>query len=359
MKKTSFLSVIAYVLACFGFGFGFGLLYGPKAWKPLSIICIVVGALCLFFGVIWQSNKNKKLVDPSKLRFVKMHGIGNDYIYFDCLKKELDNPEQLAVNLSDRHKGIGGDGIVLICSSKIADAKMRMFNADGSEGKMCGNAIRCVGKFLYDYKKTKKTRLKIETLSGIKTLELSVEDGKVKTVKVDMGAPILKPSEIPVALDGYTGETLVGYKMHIAGSMESITCVSMGNPHCVVFKDPDDLNLEKIGPKFETNEIFPERVNTEFVQVLSRTEIKMRVWERGSGETWACGTGACAAAVATVLNGHADKNTDITVRLRGGDLVIRWTDKTVFMTGPAAVAFEGVVDLKSLEMTGHYQYVKE
>ena len=324
MKKTSFLSVCAYILACFGLGFGFGLLYGPTAWKPLSIICIILGALFLFFGVIWQSNADNRKQSPTKLKFVKMHGIGNDYIYFDCLKKTVENPEQLALNLSDRHKGVGGDGIVLICPSKVADAKMRMFNADGSEGKMCGNAIRCVGKFLYDFKKTRKTRLKIETLSGIKTLELTVADGKVQAVKVDMGAPILKASDIPVSLDGYKEDKLVGYKMHIANNMESITCVSMGNPHCVVFKDPDDLHLEKIGPKFENHEIFPERVNTEFVQVLSRTEIKMRVWERGSGETWACGTGACAAVVAAVLGGYCEMDTNITVKVRGGDLTVNY-----------------------------------
>ena len=359
MKKTKVLSVLAYILAFFGLGFGFGLWCGPKAWKPLFIICIILGTICLFFGIIWQCNAKGKDLPATKLRFFKMHGIGNDYIYFDCLKKEIPNPEQLAVTLSDRHKGVGGDGIVLVCRSKVADAKMRMFNADGSEGKMCGNAIRCVGKFLYDFKKTKKTKLKIETLSGIKMLELTVVDGKVETVKVDMGAPILNPADIPVSLDGYTDDKIVGFKMHIGGTLESITCVSMGNPHCVVFKDPETVQLEKVGPKFENNPIFPERVNTEFVKVISRTEIEMRVWERGSGETWACGTGACASVVATILNGFADKNTDVKVRLKGGDLVIRWTDKTVFMTGSASLAFVGEVDFADVKMTGHYQYVKE
>lgn len=357
MKKLGFLSASAYVLACLNVGFGFGLLYGPTAWKPLSIISVVLGAVFLFLGVLWQCNRAKKKMQTSKLAFVKMHGIGNDYIYFDCLKKEIPNPEQLALALSDRHKGVGGDGIVLICKSKVADAKMRMFNADGSEGKMCGNAIRCVGKFLYDFKKTKKTRIKIETLSGIKTLELNVVNGKVETVKVDMGAPILAPADIPVTLD--VGDKVVDYKLHIGGTMETITCVSMGNPHCVVFKDPDTLNLGKIGPKFEKCEIFPEGVNTEFVQVISKTELKMRVWERGSGETWACGTGACASVVAAILNGHADKNTDVTVHLRGGDLLIRWTDKTVFMTGSATIAYVGEVDLDELEMKGRYQFVTE
>ncbi|MBO5411904.1 MAG: diaminopimelate epimerase [Clostridia bacterium] len=280
-----------------------------------------------------------------KTTFYKMHGIGNDYIYFDCLGQELQNPSKVAVELSDRRKGIGGDGIVMICSSQIADAKMRMFNADGSEGKMCGNAIRCVGKFLYDFGKTTKTRLTIETLSGIKTLELFVENGKVQTVKVDMGAPILTPAEIPVQIDGYDKEQIVALNREIAGGRYALTCVSMGNPHCVVFQNPDGLDLETIGPKFENDSIFPERVNTEFVKVLARNDVKMRVWERGSGETWACGTGACAVAVACVLNGYADRNADITVRLRGGDLVIRWTDETVFMTGSATLAFVGEVEL--------------
>lgn len=273
-----------------------------------------------------------------------MHGIGNDYIYFDCLEKELENPEQVSLKLSDRHKGIGGDGIVMICSSKVADAKMRMFNADGSEGKMCGNAIRCVGKFLYDFKKTDKTTLTVETLSGIKTLSLTVgEDGKVQTVRVDMGAPILTPKDIPVAIDGV--DSVVGLETEIAGKIQKITCVSMGNPHCVLFVDPDGLDLEKIGPAYENDPLFPERVNTEFVKVLKRNEVRMRVWERGSGETWACGTGACAVAVASVLNGYADRNEDVLVHLRGGDLVIRWTDETVFMTGSATLAFVGEVEI--------------
>lgn len=279
-----------------------------------------------------------------KTTFYKMHGIGNDYIYFDCLEKELENPEQVSIQLSDRHKGVGGDGIVMICSSKIADAKMRMFNADGSEGKMCGNAIRCVGKFLYDFQKTEKTTLTVETLSGIKTLVLTVgKDKKVESVRVDMGAPILTPKEIPVAID--SDEPVIGRETEIAGGVQKITCVSMGNPHCVIFTDPDDLDLEKIGPAYEKDKLFPERVNTEFVKVLQRNEVRMRVWERGSGETWACGTGACAVAVASVLNGYADRNEDILVHLRGGDLTIRWTDETVFMTGSATLAFIGEVEI--------------
>ncbi len=272
-----------------------------------------------------------------------MHGIGNDYIYFDCLDTPLENPEAAAVKLSDRHFGIGGDGIVLICPSALADAKMRMFNADGSEGKMCGNAIRCVGKYLYDFQKTNKTTLKIETLSGVKTLFLNVENGKTQSVKVDMGAPSLSPEQIPVRLGG---EEIIGREAEIAGGRYAITCVSMGNPHCVVFGgDPAEIEIEKLGPKFETAALFPDRTNTEFVQVLGGNEIKMRVWERGSGETWACGTGACAAAVAAVLNGYAARDEDIVVHLRGGDLIVRWTKDTVYMTGTATLVFTGEVDL--------------
>lgn len=276
-------------------------------------------------------------------KFYKMHGIGNDYIYFDCLDTPLENPEAAALKLSDRHFGIGGDGIVLICPSALADAKMRMFNADGSEGKMCGNAIRCVGKYLYDFQKTNKTTLKIETLSGVKTLFLNVENGKTQSVKVDMGAPSLSPEQIPVRLGG---EAVVGRETEIAGGRYAITCVSMGNPHCVVFGgDPAEIEIEKVGPKFETAALFPDRTNTEFVQILGGNEIKMRVWERGSGETWACGTGACAAAVAAVLNGYAARDEDIVVHLRGGDLIVRWTKDTVYMTGTATLVFTGEVDL--------------
>lgn len=215
-----------------------------------------------------------------------MHGIGNDYIYFDCLEEPFENPGEAAAKLSDRHFGIGGDGIVLICPSEIADAKMRMFNADGSEGKMCGNAIRCVGKYLFDFHKTDKTSLKIETLSGIKTLELFVKEGKVRRVRVDMGPPELLAKKIPVTLDGGKEGRIVNRETEIAGDRYAITCVSMGNPHCVVFSDPDEWAAEKIGPLFENAPIFPERTNTEFVKVLGKNEIKMRVWERGSGETW-------------------------------------------------------------------------
>ena len=275
------------------------------------------------------------------LKFTKMHGCGNDYIYFNCFETPVEDPEELSVRISDRHFGVGGDGIVLICPSDKADAKMRMFNIDGSEGKMCGNAIRCVGKYLYDNGIKRCNSLTIDTLSGIKTLNLNIgADGKVDSVRVDMGKAILKPEEIPVKLDG---EMAVACPVTIEGKEYKITCVSMGNPHCVVFTDTDvsELPLEKIGPKFEFDSLFPERVNTEFINVIDKNTLKMRVWERGSGETLACGTGACASVVAACLNGFCEKDTDITVRLVGGELVIRYTDEAVTMTGPATVAFTG------------------
>lgn len=275
------------------------------------------------------------------LKFTKMHGCGNDYIYFNCFETPVEDPEELSVRISDRHFGVGGDGIVLICPSDKADAKMRMFNIDGSEGKMCGNAIRCVGKYLYDNGIKRCNPLTIDTLSGIKTLNLNIgADGKVDSVRVDMGKAILKPEEIPVKLDG---ETAVARPVTIEGKEYKITCVSMGNPHCVVFTDTDvsELPLEEIGPKFEFDPLFPERVNTEFINVVDKNTLKMRVWERGSGETLACGTGACASVVAACLNGFCEKDTDITVRLVGGELVIRYTDEAVTMTGPATVAFTG------------------
>lgn len=278
-----------------------------------------------------------------KLQFTKMHGCGNDYIYFNCMDKELDNPEQLSIMLSDRHFSIGGDGIIMICHSDKADARMRMFNADGSEGKMCGNATRCIGKYLYDNGIVKKDKISLETLSGIKYLDLTVENGKVKLVSVDMGKAILVPNEIPVAL---SGDIAVNVPHSVNGVDYNITCVSMGNPHCVVFGgDPDEIELEKIGPKFENDPIFPERVNTEFAQIIDERTIKMRVWERGSGETLACGTGACATAVAAVLCGYCKKGEDITLKLRGGELIINYTDERVLMTGPAAVSFTGEVEV--------------
>lgn len=279
----------------------------------------------------------------TRLEFTKMHGCGNDYIYIDCLEREIDDPGELAVVLSDRHFGIGGDGLVLICRSDTADARMRMFNADGSEGRMCGNAIRCVAKYLYDNGICRKNVMEIETLSGIKTLQLSAEGGGVTSVKVDMGKAELEPSKIPVTLQG---DRIINRPLTVGGRTYGITCVSMGNPHAVVFcDDPDSLELEELGPLFEYSEIFPERVNTEFVQVIDRNTIKMRVWERGSGETLACGTGACAAAVASVLNGYCDKGRDIRVLLRGGELTVNYTDESVFMTGGCVKVFEGVIEV--------------
>ena len=277
------------------------------------------------------------------LNFTKMHGIGNDYIYFNCFETEIQNPEDLAIKLSDRHFGVGGDGIVLILPSEVADAKMRMFNIDGSEGKMCGNAIRCVAKFVYDNKIVNKEQLTIETLSGIKILDLKISNGLVESVKVNMGPAELTPKNIPVDIPG---DTVVAYPITVDEKEYKITCVSMGNPHAVIFYEGiDSLNLPEIGPLFENYELFPDRINTEFVEVLGRNSLNMRVWERGSGETLACGTGACAVAVASVLNGFCDKDTDINVKLIGGDLTINYTDDAVFMTGGCTKVFDGTVEI--------------
>ncbi|MDR2091056.1 MAG: carbamoyl-phosphate synthase large subunit [Clostridiales bacterium] len=281
--------------------------------------------------------------DKMKLKFTKMHGAGNDYIYINCFENAVNSPESLSVYLSDRHFGIGGDGIVLICPSKSADAKMRMFNLDGSEGKMCGNAIRCVAKYLYDKDIVKKTEMSIETLSGIKKLKLFTQSGKVARVSVDMGRAILNAKEIPVVSEK---ETVVNERVSIGGAEYNITCVSMGNPHCIVFCDEiDSLDLEKLGPLFENDKIFPERVNTEFVKVAGADNLTMRVWERGSGETLACGTGACAAAAAAVLNGYCEAGRDITVKLLGGELTVNYGKDGVVMTGDAKLVFEGVVEI--------------
>jgi len=276
------------------------------------------------------------------MKFTKMHGCGNDYIYFNCFENNIDNPEELSIKLSDRHFGVGGDGIVMICPSEIADAKMRMFNADGSEGKMCGNAIRCVGKFLYDNGIAKNEKMNIETLSGIKILELTIENGVCEYVKVDMGKAALKAADIPVIADS---ETVVDMPLAVDGRNYNITCVSMGNPHCVIFSDDvQGLDLEKIGRKFENHNIFPERVNTEFVKVIDKNNIEMRVWERGSGETFACGTGACASVVACVLNGKCKIDEEVAVKLIGGVLKITYkSDGSVIMKGPATKVFEGEV----------------
>lgn len=277
------------------------------------------------------------------MKFYKMHGIGNDYIYFDCMAEEIPHPEKLAVTLSDRHFSIGGDGVILLCKSDIADCKMRMFNADGSEGKMCGNGVRCVGKLARDLGYVKGDICRVETLSGVKALSFGFDkNGKVKSARVDMGRAILAPEKIPAS---FSGESVVNAPLFIDGTEYKVTLVSMGNPHCVVFKDPDVLDLEKIGKKFENHPSFPERINTEFVKVISPTELKMRVWERGSGETLACGTGACAVAVAACLNGYCSKGEEITVHLLGGDLKITYTDDAVFMTGGATLAFTGEIDI--------------
>ncbi|MDR1849235.1 MAG: diaminopimelate epimerase [Zoogloeaceae bacterium] len=279
------------------------------------------------------------------LTFTKMHGCGNDYIYFNCFDKAIPAPESLAIALSDRHTGIGGDGIVLILRSDhaTADAKMRMFNMDGSEGNMCGNAIRCVAKYLYDNGMVGKPRMRIETLSGIKELFLTVEHGKVSSVQVDMGCAELRPEKIPVRLPG---EHVVARTVTVGERDYAITCVSMGNPHTVVFcKDVATLDVHGIGLLFEHHPLFPDRVNTEFVEVVARNHLKMRVWERGSGETLACGTGACASAVAAVLNGHGDKDMDIEVHLPGGILTVQYTDETVYMTGNCVTVFEGTVEV--------------
>ena len=276
-------------------------------------------------------------------KFYKMQGIGNDYIYFDCMHEPIDNPEELAIRLSDRHFGIGGDGVILLCPSDVADCRMRMFNLDGSEGKMCGNGIRCVGKLAHDLGYVKGDSVKIETLSGIKTLSLNIgADGKVCSAKVDMGAPVLDGEKIPST---YRGEKVVNAPIEVGGQTFGATLVSMGNPHCVVFEDPDTVGLEHYGPLFERHTAFPERVNTEFVRVIDRGRLKMRVWERGSGETLACGTGACASAVAAVLNGYCDKNSEISVFLLGGELRITYTDETVFMEGAATLVFTGEIEI--------------
>lgn len=278
---------------------------------------------------------------PHFLTFTKMHGIGNDYVYVNILTQTVADPPALAIQVSDRHFGIGSDGLVLIGPSAVADFMMDMYNSDGSRGKMCGNAIRCVAKYVYDRQLTAKTTLTIETLSGIKTLVLDVADGEVRRVTVNMGAPIFEPARIPVRWDG---ERLVDEPLTVAGQTVRLTAVSMGNPHAVIFMDQvEDLDLTRIGPAFEHHPLFPDRVNTEFVQVVDRRTLRMRVWERGSGETMACGTGACATLAAAVVNGLADRQT--TVRLNGGELQINWDEASndLFMTGPATIVFDGQI----------------
>ena len=282
------------------------------------------------------------------MKFTKMHGCGNDYVYVDCTEHMLADPSAAAIAVSDRHFGVGGDGLILICPSDKADFRMAMYNADGSEGSMCGNGIRCVAKFVYDKGLTDKTTLNIETKAGIKTLELTVENGKVSLVKVNMGMPDFRAEAVPVVGLGRDvpglGEGVVGQTVTVAGKPWTMTCLSMGNPHAVVWVDDvASLPLEQIGPAFEHAPYFPDRVNTEFVQVLNDHEINMRVWERGSGETLACGTGACASVAACYLNGRT--GTQVMVHLRGGDLAVELgEDGCIYMTGPATTVFEGEIN---------------
>lgn len=279
------------------------------------------------------------------LTFSKMHGIGNDYIYINCFQETVTDPEKLSIFMSNVRFGVGSDGLVLILPSEVADFRMRIFNADGSEAMMCGNATRCVGKYVYEHGMTDKTEVSLETNSGIKYLTLYVNEAtnEVDAVKVDMGKAILKPADIPVADDG---DRFIAKPVVVDGVSYDMTCVSMGNPHAVVFlPEIDSLDLEKIGPSFEHHPLFPNRVNTEFIRVIDDHTLQMRVWERGSGETFACGTGACAAAVASVLNGYCKQEQEILIHLRGGDLrIIYHNDESVTMIGPATFIFEGKME---------------
>ena len=298
------------------------------------------------------------------MKFTKMEGLGNDYVYVNCFREKVENPSELAKKISDRHFGIGSDGLILIKPSETADFTMEMYNADGSQSEMCGNGIRCVGKYVYDYGLTDKTSITAETLAGIKYLDFKIDDGRVNLVTVNMGEPILAPQDVPVSVeeimknctavnefpeknieaDIREASMIKDCPVKIAGKKWNITCVSMGNPHCVTFvNDTDSFPLEEIGPQFETNPIFPNRVNAEFVQIVNRKYAKMRVWERGSGETLACGTGTCASVVAAILNGLTED--EVTVRLLGGELIIKWDRESnmVYMTGPARVVFDGEI----------------
>lgn len=281
------------------------------------------------------------------MKFTKMHGLGNDYVYVNCFEEKIDNPPAVARFVSDRHFGIGSDGLIMINPSKTADFEMEMYNADGSRGEMCGNGIRCVAKYVYDYGLTDKTQISVETLGGIKYLDLTVEDGKVSLVKVDMGKPELEADLIPIISER---EQVIDEPIEVDGKEYHMTGVSMGNPHAVIYVDDvKGLDLEKIGLKFENHERFPKRINTEFVHCIDRQTVEMRVWERGSGETLACGTGACAVAVSSILNNLTD--TQVTVKLLGGDLQIEWDREKdrVFMTGPATVVFDGVIDITEIK----------
>ena len=277
------------------------------------------------------------------MKFTKMHGIGNDYVYVNCFEESVKNPAEVSKFVSDRHFGIGSDGLILISPSAIADFRMNIYNADGSQAEMCGNGIRCVAKYVYDYGLTDKTEISVETLAGIKYLRLQVENGKVASVEVNMGAPILEPKEIPVAVEE---SPVVNVPVEVKGKIYHMTCVSMGNPHAIIFmNNVKDLDIAAIGPYFENHTVFPKRTNTEFVEVLDRNTVNMRVWERGSDETLACGTGACATTVACILNDKTEN--EVTVHLLGGDLKIRWDREAnqVYMTGPATTVFDGEIDL--------------
>ncbi len=277
------------------------------------------------------------------MRFTKMEGLGNDYVYVNCFAEQVENPKGLAIKVSDRHFGIGSDGLILIKPSEVADFCMDMYNADGSRSEMCGNGIRCVAKYVYDKGLTDKTSISVETLAGIKYLDLTVDKGRVVMVTVNMGAPELLPAKIPVRSDK---DILVAEPISVGGQEYKMTCVSMGNPHCVVFvEDTAAFPLEEKGPLFESHELFPNRINAEFIQILDRKTVNMRVWERGTGETLACGTGACASTVACILNGLTDD--EITLHLLGGDLKVRWDREAnlVYMTGPAAIVFDGEIDV--------------
>lgn len=278
------------------------------------------------------------------MKFTKMHGLGNDYVYMDCTKSGVpDNVSDLAQFVSNRHFGVGSDGLILICASDTCDFKMKMYNADGSEAQMCGNGIRCVGKFVYDKGLTNKTNITVETLAGVKVLQLNIKNGKVETVKVDMGEPILEAIKIPVIAD--EKEVVKNLKITALDKEFKFTCVSMGNPHAItIIEDVDSFDVEKYGSILEIDRHFPEKANIEFIQIIDRNTVKMRVWERGSGETFACGTGACATTVACILNGFIED--EVTVKLLGGDLNIKWNkeDNHIYMTGPATTVFEGELE---------------
>lgn len=279
-----------------------------------------------------------------KIKFTKMHGCGNDYVYINCFEQKIDNPSQLSMKLSDRRYSIGGDGIILIERSEIADAKMRIFNKDGSEGKMCGNGIRCVAKYLYDNNMCKSEKnIKIETFSGIKTLDILENNGNEAKVKVNMGTASLNPSDIPMIL---SKDKVISEPITLDNDTYKITCVSVGNPHCIIFVDEVySVNVREIGTQLSSHTMFPEGVNVEFVSVLDKNNLTMRVWERGSGETLACGSGSCASVVAAVENGFCDHNSDITVHLRGGKLNINYGDNGLFMIGNAIKVFEGELEV--------------